>query len=140
MTSVVYSTFSIASIMLNLANGYYSIPINEAETAFIKALVNNYPLIFQDISLEITAILERKKITLLDLPEIISIISIIYKKHILFPIEINIFKIIEITIISFLYANIFHLPEKINDEIIAHVKSCVKLLQINLDDLDFPVE
>lgn len=134
-SDTVLSTISIADVLINFIDGTYSITITENEAAFIKNALDNNAVLFQDISTQLNSLVNQKKITVIDIPNIISIISIAYKENLVIQDDLDIYNIIEITIICILYANVFNLPEQSNEEIINLVKVSIFLLKTNMNEI-----
>ena len=104
------------------------------EITFINNLINDNPVIFQKVTSQINAFLANKSFSLYDIPAIINILAVVYKNELTVNHStIDIYDIIEFSILALLYGNAFGLNETINDELENMVKSAMTLLKTNME-------
>ena len=128
MNTLVSSTFCIINILTDVLNGKYAILLHPSEILFIQKMIQNNPSIFTDVSTELNNILISKKITFLDLPNIIKIITSIYTNNIVVEcknMKIDLINIIHITVLGILHANVFDLTESITEELEMYVSELI---------------
>jgi hypothetical protein len=134
-TTLASATISVVNVLSDILNGKYAIEITSQESAFIKMVIEQNPNVFSNISSQINDLLVSKKITILDLPKVINIISTIYSNHLIIgskDLNIDIINIVQITVMGLLYANILNLPNEINTELENYVSELITLLRTNI--------
>ena len=103
------------------------------EITFMSNLMNDNPDVFSNVATKINDFLKNKQFSVLDIPQIISIIAMVYKNNLsVNGSTIDIFDVVEITILGLLYGNVFQLPDAVNTELENMVKSSILLLKTNI--------
>ena len=88
------------------------------EITFIRNMMTDNPAIFQTIADKINALLANKSFSLYDIPAIINIVAVAYKNELVINnAPIDIYDIIEFSILALLYGNAFGLNETVNNEL-----------------------
>jgi hypothetical protein len=102
---------SILSVIIDYELRKDNIILNQNEINYINNLIQSYPQIFNSISNEIQNICSDGKIDFYDIPQIIILISNIYKNHIIEESiqNIDIVSIVRFTINTILHAGILPL-------------------------------
>ena len=130
--ALVSATISVVNILSDVLNDKYAIDITSDELEFIKKVIKENPVVFSNISSQINNLLVSKKITLLDLPKVINIISTVYSNHLIIDskdINIDIINIIQITVMGLLYSNVLNIPNEINTELEYYILELIILLR-----------
>jgi len=130
---------SILSVIIEyeLRKDNISIVLNQIEVNYINNLIKLHPQIFNSISFEIQNICScsNGKIDLHEIPQIIILISNIYKNHIIEESikNIDIASIVKFTIYTILHAGILPLDNINLDVIEKLIDSSIDLLKMNID-------
>ena len=117
----------------NIRNENFSIDLNEDEIIFIHNLIEKNELLFQEIEIEINKIDNENKIDYHDIPEIVILISKIYKSHIIEESirNISLINIVQFTLDSIFDLNLVPVSEFEGKLIKKLIDSSIKLLKIN---------
>jgi hypothetical protein len=130
---------SILSVIIEyeLKKDNISMVLNQIEINYINNLIKLHPQIFNSISFEIQNICScsNGKIDLHEIPQIIILISNIYKSHIIEESikNIDIASIVRFTIYTILHAGILPLYNIDVDVIEKLIDSSIDLLKMNID-------
>jgi hypothetical protein len=125
---------NISNILLkNLNNHALQINLNPNEIKYLKRLISERPTIFIKIPININKIIYDDTIYLQDIPQIILMLSDIYRINII-PQEIagvDLINIIAYTINSIIDSKILHLQDD-SDSVKLLVESSIELLRIKI--------
>jgi hypothetical protein len=117
----------------NLNNHILQISLSPNEIAYLKIIINERPTIFIKILSNINKIIYDNTIYLQDIPQIILVLSDIYKSNIIEEIlpGVDLINIIEYTINSIVDSKLFYLQED-SDIVKLLVDSSIELLRIKI--------
>ena len=109
--------------------------LNQSEIDFLNNLINHSPEILDNITVEIHNIVEDGKIDYHDIPQIILLLSNMYKNHIFGKVveDVGVSNIVKFTIDTFLQSGILPLPNLELQIIQKLVDSSIDLLKMNTE-------
>jgi len=124
-------------LLQNLNIHTLQITLSPNEIAYLKRIINERPSIFIKISSSINKIIYDNTIYLQDIPQIILVLSDIYRSNIIEEIiaGVDLTNIIEYTINSILYSKLFYLQEDL-DIVKLLVDSSIELLRIKISIIE----
>ena len=129
---------NLSSILLeNLNNHILQISLSPNEITYLKKLINERPSIFIKMLSNINKIIYDNTIYLQDIPQIIVVLSDVYRSNIIEEIlpGVDLINIIEYTINSILYSKLFYLQEDL-DIVKLLVDSSIELLRIKISIIE----
>ena len=129
---------NLSSILLeNLNNHILQISLSPNEIAYLKRTINERPSIFIKVLLNINKTTYDNTIYLQDIPQIILILSDMYRSNIIEEkiAGVDIINIIEYTINSILYSKLFYLQDDL-DIVKLLVDSSIELLRIKISIIE----
>jgi hypothetical protein len=125
---------NLSNILLkNLNNHNLQVNLNKNDIKYFKKLISEHPTIFIKISININKIIYDDTIYLQDIPQIILMLSDVYRINII-PQEIagvDLINIIQYTINSILNSKLLHLQDDL-DTIKYLVDASIELLRIKI--------
>ena len=124
-------------LLQNLNIHTLQITLSPNEIAYLKRTINERPSIFIKILSNINKIIYDNTIYLQDIPQIILVLSDIYRSNIIEEIiaGVDLTNIIEYTINSILYSKLFYLQEDL-DIVKLLVDSSIELLRIKISIIE----
>ena len=124
-------------LLQNLNIHTLQISLSPNEIAYLKRTINERPSIFIKILSNINKIIYDNTIYLQDIPQIILVLSDIYRSNIIEEIiaGVDLTNIIEYTINSILYSKLFYLQEDL-DIVKLLVDSSIELLRIKISIIE----
>lgn len=124
-------------LLQNLNIHTLQITLSPNEITYLKRIINERPSIFIKISSNINKIIYDNTIYLQDIPQIILVLSDVYRSNIIEEIlpGVDLTNIIEYTINSILYSKLFYLQEDL-DIVKLLVDSSIELLRIKISIIE----
>jgi hypothetical protein len=124
-------------LLQNLNIHTLQITLSPNEIAYLKRTINERPSIFIKIFSNINKIIYDNTIYLQDIPQIILVLSDVYRSNIIEEIiaGVDLTNIIEYTINSILYSKLFYLQEDL-DIVKLLVDSSIELLRIKISIIE----
>ena len=124
----------VAAIILSITKFITTkITLTPDEITFITNLVKDNPEVFQTVADSINTFAEKKSITVMDIPDIVAIISSVYKNNLKIQDHtMDLIDIVEFTTLALFYGDVFKLSDAVNTEIEKLIKVSIVLLRTNM--------
>ena len=129
---------NLSNVLLqNLNNHILQVYLNQNEVEYLKKLINDRPTVFLKMSININKIVYDNTVYLQDIPQIILIISDLYRINTIVEIieGIDLINIIQYTINSILYSKLLYFQDDL-DIFKMLIDASIELLRIKISIIE----